>query len=119
MTMKTKVFLCAAFLVCALSAGCRSSNHEESAGKESGTSLETAIVIHSKGEKDGYKDQLDWLVKHYPDYQVKKQSLVKSKNKKVYNCIEITVGSGQEFAFYFDITKCYGKNEHGEDVHFY
>lgn len=119
--MRTAVFLSAALVLCALGAGCGPPKPEETAVEAPGTSLETAVVIQSKGEKDGYKDELDWLVKHYPDYDIKKQGLIRdSKKQKVYDRVEIAVDGGRRaVTIYFDVTKCFGKNERGEDVHFY
>jgi hypothetical protein len=113
MTMRTAAFLCAVLALGALCVGCGGSKPEETAVEGAGFTMETAIVIKAKNEKDGYKDQLDWLVKHYPDYQLAKQTLLKEKNQKAYQRVEITVGGGKSLTIYFDITGCYGMDTSG------
>jgi hypothetical protein len=115
--MKKLMILCAVLALGVLGTGCGGSKPEEPAVESPGSTLEKAIVIQSKNEKDGHKDQLDWLVKRYPDYQINKQTIQREKNQKIYNRVEITTGNGMAMTFYFDITGCFGMSESGP-MHF-
>ena len=106
-------FLCAALVLCA---GCRESKPAVPEVEGAGTTEEKAVVIQAKTEQTGYKEQLDWTVKHFPDYQMGKQALLKEKNQKVYQRVEITTG-GKAVTLFFDITGCYGMSDKGP-MHF-
>lgn len=76
--------------------------------QEQGTSIETAVIIHSDDTRKGIHAENEWLQKYYPNYQKIGQQLVQNKNG-IYDKITIVSSNGIQKEIYFEISQFFGK----------
>jgi len=92
----------------ALIATCAVSAEPDTYSGGDGSSMDNAVVIHAKTDRDGTHAEYAWLHEFHPGYKLIKQSLVSAGGRKV-DVLEITDEDGKPRTYYFDISESFGK----------
>src|SRR6266481_8946970 len=68
-----------------------------------GTSIEQAVILRGATLLSGPRSEHDFLARHYPGYELRRQSL-KEQDDRRYDVLEFTTADGENKAIYFDIS---------------
>jgi hypothetical protein len=93
---------------CSINYGVNTKEFQEKNKGNDGSSYEKAIIILRSNEREGIRDEYLYIASKYLNFKRKLQAL-SEHNSKYYDILTVTIDTGEEKHFYFDISNFFGK----------